>query len=178
MKTSSLLRSAGTLLALACAAHAADAAERVGVYDSRVLAYACFNSASHLTALRAQMAEGRAARARGDEARYRAIEAEVKAEQQRVHLQVFSTEPAPEALAALGTRVEAVQREAGVTRLVSKWDEAALRGVSAADRVDVTEALVRDLPLTEKQRQVAREIAAKPPLPLEKARQLAAQGQL
>ncbi len=156
----------------------ARAGERVGVYDSRVLAYACFNTPEHLSALRSRIAEGQAAQARGDHARYRAIADEMKAEQTRTHLQVFSTAPAPEALAALGARVEEVCREAGVARLVSRWDEAALRGVPTTDRVDVTEALVRHLPLNAKQRQVARELATKAPLPLEEARRLAAAGKL
>jgi hypothetical protein len=45
-------------------------------------------------------------------------------------------------------------------------------------RVDVTDALVRDLGLTTKQQKVAQEIAAKPPLPLAEARRLAAAGKL
>lgn len=177
MKTPLLRHFLAGLTALALTL-AACASERVGVYDSRVLAYACFNTPEHLGALRARIAEGQAAQARGDHARYRAIADEMKAEQTRTHLQVFSTAPVPEALAALGPRVEAVCRAAGVTRLVSRWDEDALRGVAATDRVDVTEALVRDLPLNAKQRQVARELATKPPLPLEEARRLAAAGKL
>lgn len=171
--TRALLCTAATCLALA-----ARAAERVGIYDSRALAYACFNSPEHLAALRARMTEAKAAKARGDEARYHALAEEMQAEQKRSHLQVFSTAPVPEALAELQPQIAAVQRELGVTRLVSKWDEAALRAVPAADRVDVTEALLRDLPLNEKQRTVLRELLAKEPLPLWKAKALALAGKL
>ena len=150
----------------------ASAAERVGVYDSRIVAYACFNTPENLAATRARVAEAKAAQARGDTARVRVLAEQIKGDQKRLHLQVFSTAPAPEALAQLGPHVEVVRREAGVTRLESKWDHDALRSVPVAERVDVTDALVRDLPLNEKQRQTMRELAAKKPLPLWQAKLL------
>ncbi len=156
----------------------AGAAERVGVYDSRVLAYTHFFRTEHQEHLRSLAAEGRRAEAAADRDRVRAIDREMRAHQRAVHLQVFSTAPCPEALAALGDRVEAVRREAGVARLASRWDEAALRGVAAADRVDVTAALIRDLPLTEKQRRDALELATKQPLPLWQAKALVWFGRL
>lgn len=165
MKIQSLLlpRAAAALIVLVAAVTAR--AERVGTYDSRVVAYACFNTPEHRAALQERMQEGRAARDRGDTVRYDAIEREMIAEQKRLHLQVFSNAPIPETMAQLRTRAEAVQREAGVTRLVSKWDQAALKNVPAADRIDVTALLVRDLPLNDKQRDMMRQIAAKEPLP-------------
>lgn len=156
----------------------ARAAAAVGTYDSRVVAYACFWETGNQASLQALLQEGRVARDRGDTRRHREIEKEIKARQKALHLQVFSTAPCPGALAALGSRVDAVCREAGVTRLVSRWDADGLKGVPAAERIDVTTLLVRDLPLTEKQRTVMRELAAKEPLPLWKARALAAFGQL
>lgn len=166
------LARAAAVLAVCSPGAAASAAERVGVYDSRVVAYACFNTPENLAATRARVAEGKAAQARGDTARFQTLEREIKAEQKRLHLQVFSTAPIPEALAQLGPHVEVVRREANVTRLVSKWDDDALRGVPDADRVDVTDALVRDLPLNEKQRPTMREFTTKKPLPLWQAKLL------
>lgn len=165
MKTQllSLIRATAILAAVAFVGSAR--AERVGTYDSRVVAFACYNSPDHLAALKERMQEGKAARDRGDQARYEAIEREMIAEQKKMSLQVFSNAPAPEALGQLQTRVEAVQREAGVARLVSKWDKVALKDVPEADRIDVTDLLVRDLPLTEKQRESMRKIAATKPLP-------------
>lgn len=176
-----LLLQRGTLIAVAevlAIPVATRASERVGVYDSRVLAYACFNTPGHLAELSARQAEGRAAKTRGDTARFRTIAQEMEAEQRRAHLQVFSTAPIPEALAALKDRIATVQKETGVVRLVSKWDEESLRAVSLADRVDVTDELIRDLPLNAKQREVAREIAKTEPLPLAKAEALARAGKL
>jgi len=166
------LARAAAVLAACSPGAAVAAAERVGVYDSRIVAYACFNTPENRAATRARVAEAKAAQARGDTARFRTLEQEIKAEQKRLHLQVFSTAPVPDALAQLGAHVEVVWREAGVTRLESKWDHDALRSVPAADRVDVTDALVRDLPLNDKQRQTMRELATKKPLPLWQAKLL------
>jgi hypothetical protein len=154
------------------------ASERVGVYDSRVIAYAVFSAPAHQAELRARLAEGKAAQARGDTARYEELKRRLVAEQQALHFQVFSTAPVPAAMARLQERAAAVEREAGVTRFVSKWDEAALRGVAEADRVDVTDLLVRDCALTEAQRKTMRAIAEKPPLPLWQAKLLSAFGRL
>lgn len=172
MKSLTLIPAARlAVLAAACSLGlAAPAAERVGVYDSRVVAYACFNTPENLAATRARVTEARAAQERGETDRARTLERQIKADQKRVHLQVFSTAPVPDALAQLAPRLEAVQRETGVARVVSKWDDDALRGAPAADRVDVTDALVRDLPLTDKQRATLRELATKKPLPLWQAK--------
>jgi hypothetical protein len=160
------------MLAVSSLGVTASAAERVGVYDSRIVAYACFNTPENLAATRARVAEGKAAQARGDTDRFRALEQQIKADQKRLHLQVFSTAPIPEALAQLGPHVEVVRRETGVARLISKWDDDALRKVPIAERVDVTDALVRDLPLNDKQRTTLRELGGKKPLPLWQAKLL------
>lgn len=160
-------------LLAACAAGvatASNAADRVGVYDSRLVAYADFLRAEHQEALKRRMAEGRAAKERGDTARCQEIEKEMKKAQQALHLQVFSTAPIPDAMARLQAKLPALARETGVRRFVSKWDEDALRDVAEADRVDVTDLLVRDYALTEKQRETMRQIGAKEPVPLWKAR--------
>ena len=166
------LRRGAPLIAALALDVAAQAGDKVGVYDSRVVAYACFLTPDHQSELRARMVEGKAAKERGDTARYGELKRQIVAEQQALHLQVFSTAPAPDALAKLGNRAAAVTREAGVQRLVSKWDTDALRDTAEADRVDVTELLIRDCPLSEKQRQTVREIAAKAPLPLWQAKVL------
>ncbi len=165
--------------ALALVAHAANAPTgKVGVYDSRVVAYAHFLQPAQQAAIKSMITEGRAAKAAGDTARFTELEKKVVAGQREMHLQVFSTAPISETLAAMQDRVAEVQREAGVDRLVSKWDEEALRGVAAADRIDVTDLLVRGCELNEKQRQTMKEIAAKEPLPLAKAREMGASGKL
>jgi hypothetical protein len=151
---------------------AARAGEKVGVYDSRLVAFACFSRPEHQAELKRLMAEGKAAQERGDAARYQEIKKQVTAAQRALHLQVFSTAPIPDALAQLADKRLAVEREAGVRRLVSKWDEDGLEGVAEADRIDVTELLVRDFALNERQRETMRQLAGKEPMPLWRAKLL------
>lgn len=156
----------------------AQAGDKVGVYDSRQIAYAHFWTPAHQARLKQQIADGKAAQAAHDDARFRAISQQLSAEQARMHLQVFSTAPIDELMAELAPRVAEIQRENGVARLVSKWDEAALKDVAASDRIDVTAQLVRDCPLDEQQRKTMAELGQKTPLPLSKARELATAGKL
>lgn len=165
-------------LALVARAATEPAAGKVGVYDSRAVAYAHFVQPGRQAALRQLISDAKAAKAAGDTARFQELEKKIVADQLQMHLQVFSTAPITETLAAMPDRVAEVEREAGVTRLVSKWDEEALRGVAASDRVDVTDQLVRDCKLDEQQKKTLRELAAKEPLPLAKAKELAAAGKL
>jgi hypothetical protein len=151
---------------------------RVGIYDSRALAFAHFWSAERRAVLQERMTAGKAAKDRGDTARYREIANEMAAEQKRIHLEVFSTAPANEALAALAPKLAALQAELGVSALVSKWDEAALRGIPAARRVDVTDRLVQEFNPDERRRKTLAEMKNKPPLPLERAKRLEAAGKL
>lgn len=165
--------------ALALVAHASNATTgKIGVYDSRLVAYAHFLQPAQQAATKGMITEARAAKAAGDTARFTELEKKIVAGQREMHLQVFSTAPISETLAAMQDRVAEAQREAGVDRLVSKWDEEALRGVAAADRVDVTDLLVRGCKLDDKQQKTLRELAAKEPLPLAKAKELAAAGKL
>jgi hypothetical protein len=63
-------------------------------------------------------------------------------------------------------------------RLVSKWDEKTLKRIPRAGRVDVTDRLLREFKLTEKQMKVAADLRTKKPLPLHKAEKLAREGKL
>lgn len=166
------------LLSALLIAAAAHAAEKVGVYDSRLVAYAHFMQPAQQAKLQQLVADGKAAKAAHEETRYREIEQQILAQQGQLHLQVFSTAPAPEALAALAEKLPAIEHEAGVTRLISKWDTAALQDVGPADRVDVTEQMLRGFTLDEKQRKTVDELAKKTPMPLAKAQKEVAAGKM
>ena len=130
------------------------ATERVGVYDSRALAYAHFCSPEAERARNAAVADARAARAAGD-ASAAAKSRALGDLQKRMHEEVFGSAPATEALEALAPRLPALQRELGVGRLVSKWEAKALKDVPEAQRVDVTDRLVREFIVpNEKQQKV------------------------
>ena len=101
----------------------------------------------------------------------------VKAEQERNHLQVFSTAPVDNVLAEMKEIVESTKMEAGVSSLVSKWDEVALRTYSRDQQVDVTDRLLRDFKLTEQQKKVIEDMRRQKPLPLDKAKELLQKGE-
>jgi hypothetical protein len=152
---------------------------RVGVYDSRVVAYAYFWGDAARTYRSRETAAAIAARQSGDEALSKQLSQALANEQTQVHLEVFSTAPADEAMAALALRIPAICQELGVVRLVSKWDAAALNGVAAEAQVDVTDRLVREfLTPNGQQRKTMDEIAAANPLPVVEAKALDAIGQM
>lgn len=161
-------------------ATAADvAAVRVGVYDSRLVAYAHFWSAPERASRDALIASAKAAK-QADAARFKELNSQLVAAQKRSHLQVFSTAPADEAMAALKDKLPALQQELAVSRLVSKWDEAALKDANAKDQIDVTDRLVQELlpNADDKQKKVIAEMKKAKPMPLAKAKELADAGKL
>lgn len=149
--------------ATAKSAPAAATPDRVGVYDSRAVAYAHFWSASECRIRDAIMAEGKAAKAAGDTERVRALGTQMAAAQERSHQQVFGTAPANEAMAALQEKLPTIQRELGVRRLVSKWDDSALREVPRSQRIDVTDRLVQEFGLEPKRMKTLEELKKSKP---------------
>jgi hypothetical protein len=142
------------------------AAERVGVYDSRAVAYAHFWSPEAQRSRNEVIAAGRAAKAAGNTAVFEAKSRAMTDLQKRMHDEVFSTAPATEAMAALTERMPALLGELGVARLVSQWDEKTLRGVPESKRVDVTDKLVREfITPDEKQKKVLDSMKTTKPVP-------------
>ncbi len=182
MKTKNIITAAVALLGSFCAAIAGAAdkpdAERIGIYDSRAVAYAHFWSGPERQSRDAMIADGKAAKVAGDTVKLRALSEQIAAAQKRSHLQVFSTAPADEAMVALKDKLPAIQRELGVARLVSKWDEAALKGVAESRRVEATDRLVREFALEEKQQKTLAELRKAKPMPLAEAKRRAEAGKL
>jgi hypothetical protein len=139
--------------------------ERIGVYDSRVVAYAYFTSEPRMQALNARIKAAKDARAGGETAQSRQMAADLKSEQKRIHLQVFSTAPIDDVLASLQRRLPEIERTAGVSKLVSKWDEAALEQDRAAEKVDVTDALAAEFKPGEKELKIIASIKRAKPAP-------------
>ncbi len=152
--------------------------ERIGVYDSRVLAYAHFWSEAEQSDQNKIVAAAKEAKAKGDTNRLSELKAVMKKRQEKNHLQVFSTAPVDDVLATIKDRVELVQKQAGVSRLISKWDEAGLKPFKSAEKVDVTAPLLGAFRLDEKQLKVVSDIEKHDPLPLAKAKQMLREGKL
>jgi hypothetical protein len=149
-------------LAMLMSAGVADAnavGGRVGVYDSRVVAYAWFWSDAQQAKLKEQMDAARAAKQAGDQAKLKERSAALSALQDQMHREVFSTAPAKEALAMIKDRIPEVEKAAGVAIMVSKWDKPSLNNYKGMDRVDVTDRMARVLfKPTEKQLKVIERI--------------------
>jgi hypothetical protein len=154
-------------------------AGRVGVYDSRVVAYAWFCSDTQQTKLKKEMAAARAAKQSGDEAKLKEYSAALRAKQDQMHREVFSTAPADEALREIRGRIPEFEKTAGVPDLVSKWDELSLNHYKGAEKVDVTDKLVRAFfNPTDKQLKVIEGIKKSDPIPLEKCNDLIREGKI
>jgi hypothetical protein len=163
-------------LAVVCPLRAAEtnaAAGRVGVYDSRVVAYAWFWSDAQQTKLKEQMAAAKAAKQAGDEAKSKEYSNALRALQDQMHREVFSIAPADEALTVIKGRIPEIEKAAGVPELVSKWDKPSLNKYKDAEKVDVTDNLVRAFfNPTDKQVKVIEGIKKSDPLPLEQCNEL------
>ena len=151
---------------------------RIGIYDSRAVAYAHFWSESFQSKLNEQMTAARTAKQAGDTARFKELDTALRQMQDQLHRQVFSTAPADEALAALKGQIPEIEKQAGVTVLVSKWGEAALKKHPHAEPVDVTGQLVREFKPTEKQLKVIADLQKQKPLSLEKCDELIRKGEI
>jgi hypothetical protein len=143
-------------------------AQRIGIYDSRVVAYAHFWTAEHQKQLKDKIEAGKAAKSAGDPAQFNKLSKELADEQEKIHREVFSIAPADEAMAALKARLPEIQKQASVSVLVSKWDNQTLGSYKSAQLVDVTDLLVREFKLEPKQIKTIEEIKKQKPVPLDK----------
>jgi hypothetical protein len=135
---------------------------RIGVYDSRAVAYAWFWSKEHQTDLERQRQAIKAAHDAKDTSLARKLDKALVEQQQSIHQQVFSGAPPTEALAVIQIRLPELLRQAGVSVLVSQWDAPALGAYKSAVQVDVTELLTREFNPDEKRLEVIRQIRSKP----------------
>ena len=144
--------------------------ERIGVYDSRSVAVAFYGSPAHMKQLKEMKTEHDKAKEAGDLGKVAQLEAEGKAQQEKAHQQAFSTAPVDDLLLQITDALPEIRKTAGVTALISKWDEAGLKNHPGAERVDVTIKLVDAFHPNERQRKSAIEIQKQKPVSLEQAK--------
>jgi hypothetical protein len=126
----------------------APAKPRIGVYDSRLVALAYYNSDEHKQLLQQLKTDAVAA----------------SALQELQHYQVFSNASIPNVMEKLSGVLPAVAKDAGVSVIVSKW-ELAIRG-DDVEYVDVTDALVKTLHPDAKVQKWIADMKTKDPVPL------------
>jgi hypothetical protein len=158
------------------AAAGPEARARIGTYDSRAIAVAFVGSSAYAASdgkkLAEMMAELNKAKAEGNRRRVADLEARMKGQQALLRQQAFSTGPVDDILEHIKSQIPEIARAAGVALIVSKWDKAALEQHPAAERVDVTMAMVKALHPTERQLKAAIEVLKHEPIPLDQAERL------
>jgi len=173
-----LFLSCGTTFAADDNAKSGPGPVRIGLYDSRALAYAHFWSPECQRDLQKLMKAAREAQAAGQTNRFNELKSKIKKLDAQNHLQVFSTAPVDDVLAAMKETLAAVQKETGVSRFVSKWDQATLDQLPTAERIEVTDQLLRDFKPNDRQQKVLADMRRQKPLPLEEATKLMREGKL
>ena len=174
---------AGGLFLSACNKRPVKQAEgkvRVGTYDSRAIVAAYFFGQFYeqdkAKQMKAAEEEVKKAKATGDKKQIAEAEAKlnnVAPKMQNVrHKQFFSTAPVDDILVHIQDQMQGIAKEAGVVRIVSKWDKKVLAEYKGAETVDVTMEMVKAFHPSEKQLQMAIEIQTKEPIPLEEAEKM------
>ena len=114
--------------------------------------------------LRELMQTARAAKSAGQTNRWQELAAVLRQRQDEMHREVFSTAPANEALAGIRERIPEIEKQAGVTMLVSKWDVATIQKYSHAEPMDLTDRLVREFQPAEQHLKVIADLQKQKPL--------------
>lgn len=165
-----------SVMALACAAAVASTsaqvstvapAVRVGIFDSRAVAVAYYNSDRHRAEIRGMMEQLRAAKAANDTAAGQRLEQKGRALQNLAHYQAFSTASVPNVLEPLKDVLPQVAKDTGVSLIVSKWEIAWQD--PHAEYVDITERLVDVFHPDARVRKSIDELKATTPMPLVEA---------
>ena len=95
---------------------------RIGVYDSRAIAVAYYNSTESGKSMETITADYKKAKAAKDDKRVKEIETQMKAQQRRQHEQGFSTGSVANIMAKIKDSLPAGAKKAGVEVIVSKWE--------------------------------------------------------
>ncbi len=141
-----------------------EAAERIGIYDSRAIAVAYCGSAFHEARLKAVRDEMEQARQAGDKKKMAQLENTMREGQRQMHLQGFGTAPVDEILSLIADQTVALKQAKDINALVSKWDKRELAKHSRAAQIDVTSDLVDLFHPSEKQRKSAMAIQETKPI--------------
>jgi hypothetical protein len=138
---------------------------RIGVYDSRAVAVAYGNSSAFQESVKTVRAEYEKAKAANDSKQLKEIESRMKLQQRRMHEQGFSTGSVAGIVAKVKDALPGMAKKAGVQAIVSKWE---LNYQSPeVEVVDVTDDMVALFHVSDKGKEWAKGIQARPPVPLE-----------
>jgi hypothetical protein len=148
------------------AAQTSRSAVRIGVFDSRAVALAYYNSPEQQQLMRAMVGELEKARASGDARRVKELELQGPILQARMHWQVFSSLSIPNILDKVADRIPGIANEAGVLAVASKW-EISYKD-SSVEYVDITSLLVALFHPDARVQKWIEQMSGKDPIPLDK----------
>lgn len=140
---------------------------RVGVYDSRAIAVAYYQSEHWNKILKAKFQEMEEAKAKGDEKKIKELEAWGSGHQQKAHLQGFGTASVHSCLDVIRDKLPDIARQAGVDVIVSKWDLD--YRAPEAEAVDITDQLIVPFGPNQRVLNIVRDMKDKAPLSEEEA---------
>jgi|SRR3972149_1067117 len=146
---------------------------QVGVYDSRVVAYAHFWSDAHQKKLNKFVAEPKTAKESGDKKKFEDLGKVLSDHQKQVHRQTFSSVSVDDILEEIKDRLPEIKKQAGVSELLSKWDEKKLEQHKTAEKVDITDKLVSEfIKPTEEQNIIIESLKKAKPVPPDQAEKI------
>jgi hypothetical protein len=137
---------------------------RIGIYDSRLVALAYYNSDDHRKFTQDLMSQLQAAKASNDTAKIADLQFRGPALQTLMHYQVFSNASIPNIIDKLAPELPRIAADAQVPVIISRWD-VAFQGTNV-EYVDVTDALVARFNPNEKVRKWIADGRTKDPIPL------------
>lgn len=145
-------------------------ATRFGTYDSRALALAYGRSSFLKKDMEALHAEHAKAKAANDKAAIEKLERQGASRQVRLHLQVFSNAPAPEALDAIRAELPKVAQQSKVVAIVNvaEYHDATI------EVVDITDDLVKLFHPSAETLKIIAETRKQQPLPIEEVAKMPA----
>lgn len=158
------LASAVSAQSIASPAPAGGSRVRVGVFDSRLVALAYYNSPEHRAFVQDLSRQLQAAKAANDAAKVADLEFRGPALQSLMHYQVFSNASIPNVVEKLAPELPKIAADAQVSIIVSKWDVAFHD--PNVEYVDVTDALVARFSPDERVKKWIDDGRTKTPIPL------------
>jgi len=153
---------------LTVSAEAQDPAETgpvIGVFDSRCVAVAYYQSEEFMTKINQQKADYETALQEGDSVLAEELAILGPQMQQLAHERVFSTGDIDEIISMISSELPGIAEEAGVDIIVNSWD--IIYKDETVQFVDVTDLMVKLFNPTEEALETIEEIKVTPPVPME-----------
>lgn len=153
------------LISSSCMQAQQSASLRIGIYDSRALAIAYYQSPPGQKWFQELKSESATAKAANDAQKLKELEAAAIAMQELMHEQGFSTGSVSNIINVIKDKLPGIAKQAGVPLLVSKWD--VVYHDPSIEYIDVTLPLVRLLAPEEKALKLIENLKNHDPVPIE-----------